>query len=228
MRHAVYYVPEPGSPLWRFGSSVIGYDSATGAVVDHPDHPLFRSDDHAQWSAAPRAYGFHATLRAPFTLIPDIDEDLLLQAAAAFASRQQSVVEPPLRVAELGSFVALVPSQPSDAINAVAAATVEAFEPFRAPLSEDDRARRLKAPLSERERALLDRWGYPYVFDAFRFHMTLTGPIGDAARRAEVAAGLAKLNDVLAEPFALDAIAVCRQETREAPFRLVQRFPFPR
>ena len=31
--------------------------------------------------------------------------------------------------------------------------------------------------VTERQASNLDRWGYPYVFDDFRFHMTLTGPL---------------------------------------------------
>src|SRR5262249_30663264 len=59
-----------------------------------------------------------------------------------------------------------------------------------------EREQRLSAGLSERQIENLDRWGYPYVFEDFRFHLTLTGPI-DAERRASILALLqARFNDI--------------------------------
>lgn len=51
-------------------------------------------------------------------------------------------------------------------------------------------ARRTAKELTERQLSHLASWGYPYVFDAFRFHMTLTGPV-DAASRLPVETALA-------------------------------------
>ena len=48
---------------------------------------------------------------------------------------------------------------------------------FRAPLEESDFARRGRAHLGDRALANLLTWGYPFIFDDFRFHMTLTGPV---------------------------------------------------
>jgi hypothetical protein len=48
----------------------------------------------------------------------------------------------------------------------------------------------------QRQRNYLDRWGYPYVMEEFRFHMTLTGRLDSTCRwgvvdmlRARFAAG---------------------------------------
>ena len=54
---------------------------------------------------------------------------------------------------------------------------MRAFEPLRAPLNETDIARRRKSTLSERQDAQMLKWGYPYVFQDFHFHMTLSGRI---------------------------------------------------
>ena len=32
-RYALYYAPAPDTPLWRFGSELIGYDAATGKIT---------------------------------------------------------------------------------------------------------------------------------------------------------------------------------------------------
>lgn len=224
-RYALYAAPAPDSALWRFGSSVIGYDAALALEAAFPEESLFAADDWAPLTADPRRYGFHGTLKAPFVLAEGRSEAELLDAAAAFAQRQRTFVVPRLEVSLLKAFVALVPAEPSAALDALAADCVRHFEPFRAPLSDSDRARRLAAPLTDRQRQHLDTWGYPYVFEDFRFHMTLTGALPED-RREPVRAALAALYAPLAAPFAVDALAVFRQERREDRFTVLARLPF--
>ena len=67
-RYAIYFAPSPASALWRFGSRTIGYDAANG-MESAPLAPPGCED--MDWMAAtddPRRYGFHATLKAPFSL----------------------------------------------------------------------------------------------------------------------------------------------------------------
>jgi putative phosphonate metabolism protein len=225
MRYAIYFVPECSSALWRFGSSAIGYDAVTG-----DDRVLLPVDGVAeatvrQATAEPRRYGFHGTLKPPFALTDGANEADLLAAVERFAAGQSAFEIATLKVAALSRFLALVPDGPSVGITELAAACVETFDPFRAPLSESDRARRLAKPLSEQQIANLDRWGYPYVFDAFRFHMTLTGPLEEPLRSKFLDART-KQYVAIAAPLPLNAVAVCRQPAREARFIVLQRFPF--
>ena len=67
-RYAIYFVPDPDTPLWNFGSKVVGYDSANGIDVPFHDDPFFVLNDIMAWTEDPRRYGFHATLKAPFEL----------------------------------------------------------------------------------------------------------------------------------------------------------------
>lgn len=224
-RYALYAAPAPDSALWRFGSSVIGYDAALALDAAFPEGGLFAADDWPALTADPRRYGFHGTLKAPFVLAEGRSEAELLDTAAAFAQRQRTFVVPRLEVSLLKAFVALVPAEPSAALDALAADCVRHFEPFRAPLSDSDRARRLVAPLTDRQRQHLDAWGYPYVFEDFRFHMTLTGALPED-RRETVRAALAALYAPLAVPFPVDALAVFRQERREDRFTVLARLPF--
>lgn len=224
-RYALYAAPAPDSALWRFGSSVIGYDAALALEAAFPEKSPFAADDWPPLTADPRRYGFHGTLKAPFVLAEGRSEAELLDAAAAFAQRQRTFVVPRLEVSLLKAFVALVPAEPSAALDALAADCVRHFEPFRAPLSDSDRARRLAAPLTDRQRQHLETWGYPYVFEDFRFHMTLTGALPED-RREPVRAALAALYAPLAVPFAVDALAVFRQERREDRFTVLARLPF--
>ena len=52
------------------------------------------------------------------------------------------------------------------------------FDRFRAPITEAEIERRNPDQLSPAQFRYLCQWGYPYVFEAFRFHMTLTGRVG--------------------------------------------------
>ncbi len=222
-RYALYYTPAVESPLWRFGSAVLGYDAVSGE-----DIPFAVPDgyDAATWpglTEEPRRYGFHATLKAPFELAPGRGEAQLRAFTHNYAAGLEPVGLTGLSVSALGSFVALTPSGESLALQRFAFALVQAFEPFRAALSEADMARRLKNPLTPAHRAYLEAYGYPYVGDAFRFHMTLTGALPQD-RVAPVKQALARAY-ALAVPFgpvAIDRIALFRQETRESRFRLLE------
>jgi hypothetical protein len=176
-RYAIYFVPDPESELYCFGASVLGYDTYTGK-----DAPLITSpaSDWPDKIREPRSYGFHATLKAPFRLAAGTVASDLETALNAFAKSQSRIDVGPLKVRCIGSFIALVPVARCPALDQLAGACVQHFDRFRAPMNGQERARRLAAPLSEPQMINLDRWGYPYVFDDFQFHMTLTGPlVGD-------------------------------------------------
>lgn len=132
----------------------------------------------------------------------------------------------PLRVATLSSFVALLEVCPIAELAALHAAVLTAFDTFRAPLSEADMARRRLAPLTDRQLQYLDRWGYPYVLDEFRVHLTLTGPL-DPADRAKVAKVLETyLTEELREPVPVNALAVFEQTGPARPFVVIHRAAF--
>jgi putative phosphonate metabolism protein len=224
-RYAVYLAPAPGSALWRFGSSVVGYDAASG--TDMPPHPALpgERDLWRDLTAEPRRYGFHGTLKAPFGLAEGLSEGDLLTEGEAFAAGRTRFALPRLEVALLGSFVALVPDPGSGALDALAGECVRAFDRLRAPLPAADRQSRLQAPLTDRQIRHLDAWGYPHVFEDFRFHMTLTGPL-PPDRRESVRAALAGAYAELAPGLAVDGISLFRQDDPAGRFRVLARFPF--
>jgi putative phosphonate metabolism protein len=224
-RHAIYFAPPTDAPLWRLASAVIGRDAATDEPLAFPAAAPCDAPDWAELTAEPRRYGFHATLKAPFELALGTDEAALLDAARGFASGRTGFELPAPEVALLGSFVAVRPGRPSPELERLAADAVVLFEPYRAPLSEGDLSRRLAVPLTDRQIEAVERWGYPYVFEDFRFHMTLTGSLPEP-RREPVRAALAALLAEVTAPITVDAIAVFRQERRDAPFVLVERIPF--
>lgn len=220
-RYALYYVPAPESALWRFGCGLLGYDS-----IHSRDVPLAAPGgwSAADWHAAteePRRYGFHATLKAPFRLADGRTEDDLRDALETFARDRAPAPLGALHVKTLGQFIAIAPEEQGDLLTILAADAVTAFEPFRAPLSTEDLARRRPWSLPPRERDYLDCYGYPYVLDAFRFHMTLSGPLPAAAivpARAAIEAGFGRVDPL---PKELDRIALCRQDDPLSRFRVL-------
>jgi putative phosphonate metabolism protein len=222
-RHAIYFAPPDGSPLDRFGARWLGEDAATvggrGFVL-----PAALAAGRPRITEWPRRYGFHATLKPPFALAAGTDVGSLDAAASALARAREPFVLPALQVAEIGRFIALVPTEAPPALAALAEACVTELDRFRAPPGADELARRRGAGLDAVEEAHLVRWGYPYVLDRFTFHLTLTGPL-EVAERAEARAKLEMmLRRLIATP--LPIAEICRfGEGPDGRFRCLRRFP---
>jgi putative phosphonate metabolism protein len=224
-RYAIYYTAAPDSELDRFGAHLIGHDAFSGDALPFPDGIEQTLPDWREITQDPRKYGFHATLKAPMWLADGTTEIELLAACASFAGspRRIPLIKP--AVNPIGDFIAIVPSRRSIELEQLAADAVGHFDSFRAPLTPEDRARRRPDQLTPRQREYLDRWGYPYVMEEFRFHMTLTGRL-KAERRETVL-------DILRQRFAtlelatlaVDRIALFRQDGANARFRVVRQYP---
>ena len=219
-RYAIYYVPAPGA-LADFGAAWLGWDPVQGVAVPHPALPGLPVPVD-EITATPRKYGLHATLKPPFRLRQGQTEGALAEAVAAFAARTAPVLLEGLSLSRLGRFLALTPEGDTTALNAFAAATVRAFEPFRAPLDAAELARRRKARLSPRQDALTLQWGYPYVMEEFRFHITLSGRL-DEDRIGAVEAVLAKALPPLPRPYPIDGLGLLREDD-EGRFHLLHRY----
>jgi hypothetical protein len=218
-RIAVYYAPDPDSDLWRLASSWIGRDAFTGVEL-----PLRTDESIVKF---PRHYGFHATLKPPFSLRLGTSMDKVVDAAATFGAGRRSFTMPRLEVTRLGRFLAITEAQPSVELCELAADCVRDFEVVREPLTIEQTAARRKGIEDPRQLELIETWGYPYVFDQWKFHMTLTSSLVDPqvldATHSKLSAEFA---GVLSQPLVCDAICLFVQEHREAPFHVLQRFPF--
>ena len=224
MRYAVYYAPAADSALHAFGSAWLGRDSLSNEPVAQPTVAGLSTERLRAITAAPRGYGFHATLKPPFTLASACDDDELRVRFESFAQAHAPFDVPGLRLSDIDGFLALALPSPSPAFDELAEGAVRTFEPFRAAPAADELARRLHARLSARERELVEAWGYPYVLDRWRFHLTLTNRLGDA-ERAVVRAALEPLVAPYADaPLRVDAVALFVQPLRDAPFVQRERF----
>lgn len=170
----------------------------------------------------PRKYGFHGTLKPPFRLAEGVPVEALQAAASTMAMSLAPAVCDGLDLKRIGGFLALTPRGDTSGVQDVADACVRALDEFRAAPTEAELARRRRSRLSGRQEALLTRWGYPYVMEEFRFHMTLTGRLkGDKAETW--AASLRALMPSLPAPFVMDQVALCG-EREDGRFELVHRY----
>lgn len=227
-RYAIYFAAGRDSALSRYGAELLGYDAYSGGEISFPEQALHAAPDWREITTDPRKYGFHATLKAPMALAPGKTEAELMAACAAFAGKARPI--PAIRpiVDAISGFLAVIPAEPVQTLQQLAADCVRAFDPFRAALTTEDRARRRPEKLSERQRDYLDRWGYPYVMEEFRFHMTLTGRL-DSERRGPVLQMLRTRFAALGiETLAIDRIALFKQDDGRARFRVVGEWALTR
>jgi putative phosphonate metabolism protein len=224
-RYAIYYVPSPDAALYRFGATLLGYDAFRAEGLEHPPQALMAFADWHALTADPRKYGFHATLKAPFLLKDGQTAAGLTEAVERFALTPRAIPAVTPVVRSIGSFIAVVPDAASASLAALADDCVTAFEQFRAPLTDHDRQRRLKSPLTHRQIEHLDRWGYPYVFDEFRFHMTLTGSLPEERRAAVLPFLQAEFARLGLRSLAISHVALCRQERGDDRFVVLRHAP---
>ena len=219
-RYAVYYAPPPGD-FARLTAGWLGWDPANGQPLPHPTLPGSDADVAAITRDAGR-YGFHATLRAPFRPGAGISAARIADTVAVLAAGLRPVPCAGLRLENLQGFLALTPIGGRAALRALAAAIVRATDPLRAPLSEAEMARRPDR-LTERQRQLLNRWGYPVVMQEFGFHMTLTDRLPPDQTAGMLHQLRAHVAPVLPRPLRIDDLCLFGEDAG-GRFHLMDRF----
>ncbi|KAB0680793.1 DUF1045 domain-containing protein [Aureimonas leprariae] len=220
MRAAVYFTPPADDPLTRAAALWLGRDAFTGEptrAADAAIDPLV---------AEPARYGFHATMRAPFRLADGVTMDEVRDALGRFAAGRAAFALPHIVLARLGGFHALVPDGPASELADLEGDVLSAFEPFRAPLGEAERARRRPERLSARQLAHLDRWGYPFVQEDFRFHMTLTGSLADPEASVAETELRRRFASFEGTPLRIGSLALFVEDATGGPFRVDFHAPF--
>jgi putative phosphonate metabolism protein len=225
-RYAVYFAPPDDSLLWQLGCRWLGRDAQRDRALEQPQLPGLTRARIADLTAAPRLYGFHATLKPPFALAGGYAADELHAALAEFARQRAPFPLPPLEVGMLAGFIALRPIAASAALDALARDCVVELDRWRAAPGADELTRRRATGLGARQEAMLARYGYPYVLDEFRFHLTLTDrlPAHEAQSLRERLAE--HFTDALRQPLAVEGVCLFAQERPGAPFTLTRRYDF--
>jgi putative phosphonate metabolism protein len=219
-RFALYWAPETNDPLHAAGSRWLGRDAETGAPLPQPAVP---GVDLAEITREARLYGLHATLKAPFRLATSYPA--LRAAVVALAARIAPFDLPPLILRDLDGFLALTEATPCPRLQALADQAVADLDTHRAPLTAEEIARRRPERLSPEQRGNLQRWGYPYVFGAFFFHLTLTRRLTAEEAALLRPAAEAALGPAAARPRRVESICLFSQPAPGAPFCIAERFP---
>ncbi|MEJ6404287.1 DUF1045 domain-containing protein [Yoonia sp. 2307UL14-13] len=214
-RFAIYYLPT--GALAKAGATWLGWDVDEGTPCDQPDVTGI-----GDITATPRKYGFHGTLKPPFRLAEGTDADGLADAVQTLATTAAPVSIDSLHVSAIGRFLALIPRGDTTALANLAARIVQDLDAFRAPPSATELAKRRAAGLSPAQEANLTRWGYPYVLNEFRFHMTLSGKLDDTQRQIAQTA-LTHHLPPLPAPYVIDQIALVG-ERQDGMFQTIHRY----
>lgn len=220
MRYAIYFTPERDDPLGRVAERWLGRSAFGGQGSGPMAVGSFTAAEIAFHTAAPRRYGFHATLKAPFRLAEGRSESEMISALDSFAAERRPFTVERVKLARLDGFFALVPDGPSAELNELATEVVTAFEPFRAPLTTDEIERRNPDGLTPAQLKNLQKWGYPHVFEEFRFHMTLTGRVPAAEAQRMEAAIESFFGPLLLEPLEIASLALFVEPEAGAPFHV--------
>jgi len=218
MRAAIYFTPAAGHPITATALRWLGRDAVSGREIAQAVPGAFSAEEMAALTAEPRRYGLHATLKPPFRLAEPFDVAALDRALSAFCRSREKFDLGTMKIKRIGHFFALVPARAPAALEVLAADAVREFDRFRAPLSEAEIARRKPETLSERQRAYLERWGYPYVFRDFRFHMTLTGPVAEERQEKVKRALKQHFAAALKSPLPVEAVSIFVEPEAGAPF----------
>ncbi len=222
-RYAIYFSPPAKSPLARLGAAWLGRDCDSGQALSPPLLAGLSAEQQAQVTELPRRYGFHATLKPPFYLAPGATLNDVRLSLHALATRAQNIALPRLEVRQIAHFLALVPSRPSADLEDLAARSVRDIDRLRAQPNSAELKRRRRAGLTERQETLLNLWGYPYVMEAFRFHMTLTGPLEPALSERLRPALADYFGPELAKQQRVDALSLFEQPEPGLAFRRIDR-----
>ncbi|WP_346906373.1 DUF1045 domain-containing protein [uncultured Roseibium sp.] len=225
MRYAVYYAAPADDLLMDLGGTWLGRDPFSGKDLTQPAVGGLEAEVVHSLTTDPRRYGFHGTLKAPFSLKADAGEAELVEACEKFAAQVAPFALKELSVNRLGKFLALTPTVPEPELTAFAGLCVRAFEPLRAPLSDADIERRRKSGLTPKQDGYLTGWGYPYIFDEFRFHMTLSNKLEDETQAATLkSAAEAWFKDVTGTPRQIATFGLFTEAERGVPFTIKKIF----
>ncbi|MFT4728400.1 MAG: 2'-5' RNA ligase [Granulosicoccus sp.] len=221
-RYAIYFSPGADSELGQFGQTVL----CRSATCERKANASSTFSDQARWlqiTEKPTHYGFHATLKAPFDLKRSHTVDSLTAAISEFATSQSPIELTSLFPRELGGFMALTLDNEIESLSSFALNCVGSFESFRKTLSDVDIQRRKLHGLSNRQESLLLQYGYPYVADEFRFHLTLSDRLSehDQDYRSWV---ISEYNRLVVKTPVLDQIAIFTQTDRRTPFLQLAKF----
>ncbi len=176
-RYGIYYTPGPGTALSRFGRSWFGSANDGATLQAFSTAGLPGLTDPNVFPFPGRGAGLRAALFAPSVLRADVDPSRVRARLVNFAARRKAVETGPLTLAHSGRHLVLRPVETRPALDRLAAQCINAFESFT---SKPDDVAPTHPHLNAYQRLLLKSFGHPNVMSAYRFSITLAGPLEPA------------------------------------------------
>jgi len=227
-RFGIYFTPAEESSLARAAEQWLGRDIWSPACITTPYLPGISEERTRELLRPPRHYGFHATLKPPFRVAINTKEEQIMQRLTRFADNRKSFTLPPLQLQLMSDFFCLRPASDCRELFLLAAEIVQHFDDLRLPPTKDEFMRRRAAGLSSNQEMMLQAWGYPYVMNEFRFHLTLTGKTTEQEERDKLTLALSDFFPAeLRQSVELDTLALFVEED-SSPMYCLATFPLQR
>ena len=217
-RFAIYWTPAPGTAMAEFGALWFGGCDTFGLPPELA----------ARAKIAPAVYGLHATFKAPFPLKEDVAPEALCDALDDFCASRSAPPAGGLILGHHQHYLTLMLDGNQAAIDWLAAECVTQFDRFRAAPDEENDSRRELNGLSPQEEAFLKEFGYPYVLSAFRFHISLAGPLDSAELDAIAKTLEPHLAPFMRGPFQMMDLSLLGEPRRGGVFEVISRHRYGR
>jgi len=107
IRLAIYYTPAPDSDLAQTAAAWLGRDNTIGSFLGQPKLSLIAEDRLREITTTPFHYGFHATIKPPFQLVPDVTIEHVEERLEDFAAQYEKFILPPLELQYMHDFFCL-------------------------------------------------------------------------------------------------------------------------
>ena len=223
-RYAVYFSPPEESDLFKFASSWLGWDAQNAKKIFHPNFKDLVSDI-TELTKKQSCYGFHGTLKPPFALAETKNESELKAAILELSQSTRKFEIPAVNLQLLNGFVAIVATNENNEIKNLAKKCVQELDIFRQPESLEKVQKRRSVGLSQYEEFNLQRWGYPYIMDSFRFHLTLTRRLNPKELKNVMEVLASELTEILNTALPVRDICLFGESDTSGNFQIIQRFP---
>jgi hypothetical protein len=215
-RYAVYYVPDLYTEFYRLGSSLLGYSLREGKDVPYP--VLMSERISGEFTRRASTYGFHSTVIAPFRTERGYET---VEAAVRHAlSGHRPFAFSKLELTLLSGFPALSTRTLMEPFLALEKSLLMSLHPLFLPPDPESLAKR--GTLKPSQIDLFWKWGYPFVLNEHRFHLTL-GDRGSTDAYIESLKGY--FPPEMLEGVVIDKVVLCSQGEPEGRFTVIKDFP---
>ena len=179
-RVAIYFLPKKNSSLENFGKNLLGRDinkkkkiSLTRRQKYFINRGFTYFDELKDYCEEPAKYGFHATLKAPFRLKRNVKTKNFYDVISHIAAQHSRFKIKGLKIVYSKKFTFITSRKPNKLLINLENDLVKHLDTFRAELNKTEIKKRIPDSLTFKQNKYLKEWGYPFVFDQFKFHMTL-------------------------------------------------------